>query len=101
MMTFDGLYPEAALWFALDSLEQVAEWVEPTLRSLSLKSPNVLASPERAAAFVQTMALMARAAHAVGDVDAARPWAAAVITLWQDADEFVQPVVQALRNLTR
>jgi hypothetical protein len=67
--------------------------------TLPQASPESFADPVRAAALVRTLALRARLAELVGDRVGASRWAAAVTTLWSDADAFLQPTVATLREL--
>jgi hypothetical protein len=45
------------------------------------------------------MSLRARIARDMGNDREARRWAAAVVVLWSDADAFLQPLVNELRQL--
>jgi serine/threonine protein kinase len=99
--TLDGLYPEAELLAALGEDRAAAEWLDPTLRALPQVAPSLLASPVHAASLIRAAALRAAVAERLGDRDGARQWASAVVTLWSDADPFLQPLVSELRRLGR
>lgn len=98
-LTLDGLYPEAELIVALGDLERAAGWLDPTLRALPHVAPHVLATPERAGSLVRAAVLRARIAEQLGDEAEAQRWAAAVVTLWSDAEPFLQPIVSEMRRL--
>jgi len=99
--TLDALYPEAALLAALGDDRAAAEWLDPTLRALPQVTPSLLASPVHAASLIRAAALRAAVAERLGDRDGARQWASAVVSLWSDADPFLQPLVSELRQLGR
>jgi tetratricopeptide (TPR) repeat protein len=99
-LSIDALYPEAELLVAMGELRRAADWLGPTLDALPQLAPQI-ESPERIATLVRSMALRARIAEQLGRPDDARRWAAAVVTLWSDADPFLQPMVQSLRRLAR
>jgi len=100
-ITIDGLYPEADLLFAIGDVEEAAAWLDPALRALPLLAPDVLASPPRAGSLVRAMVLRARIADRFGDSENASRWARTVVTLWSDADPFLQPLVREMRELGR
>jgi hypothetical protein len=47
------------------------------------------------------MALLAELANQRGDRPVSRRWATAVSILWSDADAFLQPVVQRMKQLSK
>jgi hypothetical protein len=98
-LTWDGLYPEAWLLAELGDAEAALSWLDPAFRSLPQAAPQVLSTPERAAALMRAMVLRSRLAVRLGDLDGARRWAKAVVILWGDADPFLQPIVSELRTL--
>jgi len=98
MFTLDGLYPEAELLAAMGDARMAVEWLDPTLAVLSRKSARELADPVRAASLVRALVLRARLDRQLGDREGAERWAAAVATLWTDADPWLQPIVQEMRR---
>jgi len=98
-LTTDGLYPEAALLVELGDRKAAAELMDATVRGLPQVAPQVLADPVRVAALVRALALRARIADELGEDEKARRWAQAVLTLWSDADAFLQQTVAGLRSL--
>jgi serine/threonine protein kinase len=100
-LTFDGLYPEAALLSEIGSLDSAVAWLNPTLEALPQVAPQVVASAVGAGSLVQAAVLRARLARRLGDRAAAVRWARAVTILWSDADPFLQPVVRELRLVAR
>ena len=76
-------------------------WIDPTLNSLSATAPGVLADFTRAGALIRTMILRAELARALGDQATAAGWARAVALLWAGADEFLQPAVRRMVELSR
>jgi hypothetical protein len=98
MLTLDGLYPEAELLAAMGDAHMAVEWLDPTLAVLSRKSTRELADPVRAASLVRALALRARLDRRLGDHDGAERWASAVVTLWTDADPWLQQIVQEMRH---
>lgn len=93
----DALYPESFLLAAIGRDHEAIAWIDPTLRRLRVSPP--LADPVPAASLVRAMALRAELADRVGDHRTAALWAGAVIELWSDADDFVQPQVSHMRRL--
>jgi DNA-binding SARP family transcriptional activator len=98
-LTFDALYPEAALYFAMGDVQAAIDWIDPSLDDLLSTAPRVLAEPERVGGLLRAIILRARLARQQGDEHNARRWAAAVAELWQDADPFLQPAVSEMRSL--
>jgi hypothetical protein len=99
--TPDGLYPEAELYVLLGAPDSAAAHVDPTLGALALMAPSIIGTPVHAAALVRMAALRARIAEQLADLDEAKRWAEAVVTLWSDADEFLQPLVADMRRIMR
>ena len=95
----DALYPESLLLAAIGHDGEAITWIDPTLRRLRVSPP--LADPVAAASLVRAMALRAELAERAGDHRTAALWAAAVVELWTDADEFLQPLVARMRRLSR
>jgi hypothetical protein len=100
-ISFDGVYPEAALLSRLGNDAEAIAWLDPALQALPATGPLALANPAAAGTFVRAMALRAELAARVGDSVTARRWARAVEILWSNADEFLQPVVTRARTLSR
>jgi hypothetical protein len=98
--TLDALYPEAELLVALGDLQGACDWLDPTLRTLPQVAPHNLTSPIRAASLMRAAALRARLAERLGDHAGAQRWASAVVTLWSDADPFLQPIVTEMRRVS-
>jgi len=95
----DALYPESFLLSATGREGEAITWIDPTLRRLRVSPP--LADPVSAASLVRAMALRAELAERAGDHRTAALWAAAVVELWADADDFLQPLVARMRRLSR
>jgi hypothetical protein len=98
-LAVDALYPEACLLAELGDLRGAVGWVDPTLGALPGIAPGLLEDPVPAGALVRTMALRAELASRLGDKTVAAQWARVVVTLWSNADDFLQPRVQRLRRL--
>jgi hypothetical protein len=54
---------------------------------------------QNAASYMRAMVIAAELGHALGNRDAARRWASAVVTLWRNADAELQPTVERLRKI--
>lgn len=100
-LTFDGLYPEAALLSEIGRPDSAVAWLNPTLEALPQIAPQVVASAVGAGSLVQSAVLRARLATWLGDPTAAVRWARAVAILWSNADPFLQPVVRELRLIAQ
>jgi len=94
----DALLPETFLLAATRHEVEAIAWIEPTLLRLRVSPP--LPDPVPAASLVRAMALRAELAERVGDHRTAALWAAAVVELWANADDFLQPVVAHMRRLS-
>ncbi len=97
----DALYSTGAVLASLGDPNGAVAWLDPTLDSLGGAVPRVLATPPNAAALVRAMILRSELAKQMGDQDAARRWAAAVLTLWENADEFLKPTVRQLGSFPK
>ncbi len=97
----DALYPEAWLLAAMGHSADAAAWLDPTLAVLAETAPQTFADPVRSGALVRALALRAEVAAQLGDSIGARRWSAVVTTLWSDADAFLQPVVERMRQMSR
>lgn len=96
----DELYQEAVMALAVgDSISSIRR-LDQLLEGLPTASSLIVGNPFQAAAVVRAMVLRATLAEAVGDSNLARRWAAAVATLWADADPFLSPQVTAMQKLT-
>jgi serine/threonine protein kinase len=100
-VTVDALYTEAAILASLGDAKGAAEWLDPTLDSLSFVEPQVLNDMARAGPLVRAMALRADLAQRGGDSVTAKVWARAVTELWSNADGFLQPIVRRMTTLAR
>ncbi len=100
-ITIDALYPEAWLIDHLGHPDSAAAWLDPTLGSLSRTPPQLFSEAFRAGMLVRAMVFRAELAHRTGDRVMARKWAAAVVVLWSDADDFLQPLVRRMTVLAR
>jgi hypothetical protein len=98
-ITFDALYPEAWLVSQLGDKRSAAAWLDPALNNIRVQAS--VTDPINAASLVQTMALRAELAAAQKDNREAERWARAVVTLWSNADPFLLPVVDRMRQLAR
>jgi hypothetical protein len=97
----DGLLPEAAALASIGDDQSAAHRLDPALRILRLSASQDLASVSRAGSLVRVMALRADIARRQGDRKSAGMWARAVIELWSNADDFLQPTVERMRQLSR
>lgn len=100
-LTLDGLYPESALLAATGRKAQALEWLEPTLTSLAGGAPLTFHDPARAGALMQALVLRAELAVHLGDRRAAARWARLVAMLWSNADAFLMPTVERMRQLAQ
>lgn len=98
-VSYDALLPEAALLARYEGPASAIMWLDEALAFVRTSPPDF--DPTNAAALVRLMALRAELAGAVGDDATARRWAAAVVELWQDGDDAVQPLVRRMRVLSR
>ncbi len=99
--TVDQLYPQAWLAAALEGPDSAAATLNPTLDVLDRSPPSLYTEAFRAGTLVRAMAFRAELAAGMGDQAAAREWAAAVVVLWSDADDFLQPLVKRMEALAR
>jgi tRNA A-37 threonylcarbamoyl transferase component Bud32/tetratricopeptide (TPR) repeat protein len=99
--TIDQLYPETWLMAKLGQPDSAAQWLDPTLNALARTPPQLFSEAFRAATLVRAMAFRADLADRAGDRATARRWAAAVVVLWSDADDFLQPLVRRMKALAR
>jgi serine/threonine protein kinase len=100
-VTIDALYPEAWLLAQLGDEAGAADWLDGTLTALPFSAPGAFNVTARPATLVHAMALRAQLAHSLGRADEARRWARAVVMLWSDADDFLQPIVSRMQQLAR
>ena len=100
-LTIDALYPEAALLVRAGRDSLAVQWLDPTLQALRLSEPDRFADPARPGSLVRALILRARLAERMGNHAEAAKWAARVVSLWSDADGFLQPAVKEMRRLAR
>jgi DNA-binding SARP family transcriptional activator len=100
-LTFDVLVPEASLLARLGDGKSAAAWLDPSLNSLTLRSPRALADPIQVTALMRAMVLRADIAAANRDWIAAARWARPVAVLWKNADAELQPAVRRMRRHLR
>ena len=97
----DALLQEASALAVSGSPDRAIEWLDPTLRGLTLAASQDLASARRTGPLVRAMVLRADLAAQSGDSVTARIWARVVSVLWRNADPFLQPTVRRMHALTR
>lgn len=97
-LPIDAVFAEAWLAAGLGNPSDAAAALDSTLLSLRWNEPDVL-DLVGAATLGRAMALRAELAHASGDRVAAARWARALVTLWSNADDSLQPVVRRMRAL--
>jgi hypothetical protein len=90
VLTFDALYPEAALLQLLGESSEAARWLDRTLARLPQIDPRLLAKPARAGALTRAALLRSNLAAQLGDPRGAARWRVAVEVLWKNADPFLQ-----------
>jgi tRNA A-37 threonylcarbamoyl transferase component Bud32/tetratricopeptide (TPR) repeat protein len=99
--TIDLVYAVAWLMGELGRPDSAIAFLDPTLTSLSRTPPQLFLEVYQAGALVRAMALRAELANRTGDRATARLWATAVVVLWSDADDFLQPLVKRMKELAR
>jgi eukaryotic-like serine/threonine-protein kinase len=101
-LTPDALLPEALLWLHLGDSVAATATIDATLLPIRYHAPLNWAEPANNAArlgsLVRMMALRARLAYSRDRV-AAKHWAAAVLTLWKNADASQETELQAMRRI--
>ena len=95
-ITLDTLVPEAELLLLLGDLEAAADALDPAFRALPQTISSMLTDPVQAAALARAVALRAVIAHELGEDATAAQWRGAIMTLWSDADPFLQPRLREL-----
>jgi protein kinase-like protein len=95
-LMFEALLPEARLLTTLGDRRAAIARLDPTLTDLRHVSLSLVSDPVGAGLLVRSMALRRDLAEAAGDTVNARRWAAAVGTLWSDADSFLLPIVRRM-----
>jgi tetratricopeptide (TPR) repeat protein len=98
--TLDITYPAAWTLAALGDAGDAKEWLAPVLDASQMYPPQVISRLANAGALVRAMILRAQLARASGDTATARRWAQPVTLLWDDADPFLRPYVQAMHTMT-
>jgi len=100
--TIDVAYPETVMFTWLGDDPGAIAWLDATLAYLPQTAPGTFADNlARPGALVNAMALRADLAARTGDRTAAQLWAEAVVILWSDADDFLQPLVSRMRRLAQ
>lgn len=99
--TIDMVYGTAWLLAELGEQRAAVARVDEILSALPQTPPQLFLEVYQTGPLVRAMALRARLAAEAGDSVTARSWATAVITLWSDADAFLQPTVSQMRRLAQ
>jgi hypothetical protein len=99
--TVDIAFPEAWLAQALGHPDAAAARLDAVLNALPRTSPQLFLEINQSGTLVRAMALRAEVAERLGDHNTAKEWAGAVVILWSDADEFLQPLVDRMRRLAK
>lgn len=89
-ISFDFLYPEAALLAMLGDTTAAIAWLDGTLQALERTGSEQLAVPWQAGPLLRAARLRGRLGRAP-DESTARAWTDAVAILWADADPFFRP----------
>jgi hypothetical protein len=100
-VTFDALYPEAALRARAGDRRGSAAWIDSALTALGDMATDALADPIHAAALVPTLVLRADLAAEAGDPITARRWAGAASRLWRGCDPFLRATLARMQSLAR
>jgi hypothetical protein len=100
-LTFDALYPEAATIALMGDVRGAAKWLDPTLDELAQVAVQTLVGGDgaRAGPLIRAAVLRADIAAGIGDRATARRYANAIVVLWANADDFLQPTVRRMRAL--
>lgn len=99
-VSLDALLQEASALAHVGFHQRAIEWLDPTLQSLRFSAQD-LGLVTRTGPLVRAMALRAELAALSGDTAAARRWARPVVVLWRDADPFLRPRIDRMRELSR
>ena len=100
-VALDAVYPEAWVLTEIGDSSAAIAWLDPVLESFRATPPEILIDVAAPGALVRAMAMRAELAASQGDGAAAARWAAAVGTLWADADPFLGPTVRRMQAMTR
>jgi hypothetical protein len=100
-VTFDALYPEAALRARAGDRVGAAAWIDSALTALDDMATDPMADPIRAAGLVPTLVFRADLAAEAGDSITARRWARPASRLWRDCDPFLRPTLVRMQSLAR
>ena len=100
-VTFDALYPEAALNASAGDRAGAAAWIDSALAAMGDMATDALADPIRAATLVPTLVLRADLAAQTGDRVTARRWARPASRLLRDCDPFLRPTLTRMQSLAR
>jgi tetratricopeptide (TPR) repeat protein len=98
-IAIDYAYPLGALALAIGDSSAATRLVAEPLDALPTLGTGLLDYVAQSGGLVRAMVLRADLAASAGDQATARRWAAAVVTLWSDADAALQPVVDRMRGL--
>ncbi|MGH7530657.1 MAG: hypothetical protein ACREMN_09775, partial [Gemmatimonadales bacterium] len=99
-VAISGTLLEARVLLAIGDTGRATELIRRPLDALTTLGTGLLENVDQAAALVRAMVLRADLAGSRGDAATARRWAAAVIALWQDADDdAIQAVVERMRSI--
>jgi tetratricopeptide (TPR) repeat protein len=97
---WDAVYANMALLVGVGADTVAAAYADRNLDALFEDGPLTLADPTTPGALVRVMALRADLARKLDDPETARRWAEAVVVLWSDGDDFLQPVIGHMRAIT-
>ena len=94
-------YLEASALLEVADTAGAADRLDRMLAAMPVLRSDLLPEVQQVSGLIRSMVLRARLADAVGDNATASRWAQAVIVLWDDADSELQPLVAAMREITR
>ncbi len=92
-------YLEARALLALADTSGATARLEAVLTALPVLRTDLLPDVQQMAGLVRVMGLRADLASRLGSDDVASRWAAAVVALWENADEDLQPHVNHMREI--
>ena len=100
-LKLEALYPEAWVLASAGDPRAALDWITPTLDAQARSSIEILQSAVAGGALVHAMVLRAQLASRLGRTAEAAQWARAVVALWRDADDELQPIVREMSRLAR